>query len=294
MKNLLYIIIVALSPMAMAGGIPFEYQIGVVKISENDRKIVVNSTPPVAVSILPGGTTWPPLSIDEGGNIYAGNIVIDGATGTAVMHPKATLALPHGVEMSETHDHLQFRHNGKNCSFSLQQLGLNKQRTALAALKNSNIKFSSTATALLALVTQFGPDGRVSNYRVEQLDLGLCRISFFSDMGNPDLLVESGHSAEGGWWMTGSIEQTLMQSGDGRHWRKAVLPRDLSSLISAYVVNPREIWLAAMLPADEAESPYLLVYSGDGGKSWRNVVADDRVLERLPSGWLEGQKRRPQ
>ena len=83
----------------------------------------------------------------------------------------------------------------------------------------------------------------------------------------------------------------MLQSTDGRHWRNATLPDGLSSLVSSYVANRRETWLAAILPADE-ESPYLLAYSGDGGRSWRNVRAGDPVLARMPRGWLEGQKRR--
>lgn len=280
--------------MAFAGVTPFEYHIGAVTASEYGRNIVLNVTPPVFVSIMPGGATWPPLSLDESGTIYAGNIIINSASGIAVKHQNATVILPYGIELSERNKVLAFRSAGKNCFFPLQQLGLDNHRTALEALKNSNIVFSSTENALLALVAQFGPNGKVSNYRLQQIDLALCRISFHYDLGNPDLLIELGHSTNGGWWLTGSIEQTLLQSSDGRAWRKAALPEGLGSLISAYVANSREIWLAAILTADGNESPYLLVYSNDGGRSWRNVVANDPVLARLPSGWLEGQKRRAQ
>jgi hypothetical protein len=55
-------------------------------------------------------------------------------------------------------------------------------------------------------------------------------------------------------------------------------------------VNDQEIWLAAMLPDSEEEDP-LLVYSGDGGKTWGNIRRDAPVLQRLPKGWLGGRKR---
>lgn len=271
-----------------------KYHVGVIAFTESEQQIIVHAKATSTISILPGGATWPRGSLDAVGLIYVGNVVIDGATGSAVQHRNETLVLPHDVAIKAAENGFRFRHAGNTCWFSGDQLGLSKQRTALESLKNSNIAFTSASTGLLALVAQFGEDGRVANYRVEQLDLNRCKILFHRDLGNPDLLVELGHSTDGGWWLTGSIEQTLLQSSDGRHWRKAALPAGLSSLISAYVANPHEIWLAAILPAGENESPYLLVYSGDGGRSWRNVVADDLILRRIPSGWLEGHKRRAQ
>jgi len=147
-------------------------------------------------------------------------------------------------------------------------------------------------TACLCWRRSSAPTERVANYCIQHLDINRCQILFRHGFGNPDLLVELGHSKKGGWWITGSIEQTLLHSNDGRHWRKTALPAGLSSLVSAYVANPREIWPAAIVPDDAIESPYLLVYSGDGGRSWRNVIVNDAILRRLPRGWLEGQKRR--
>ncbi|MCD5993351.1 hypothetical protein KDX38_06475 [Pseudomonas sp. CDFA 602] len=91
--------------------------------------------------------------------------------------------------------------------------------------------------------------------------------------------------------MTGSIEQTLLRSTDGSQWHKVSLPAELSSLVSSYVVNDREIWLAAILP-DATPSPYLLVYSNDAGEHWRYLVEDDPLLAKVPAAWLEGQRRR--
>lgn len=283
-----------LAPIAMVCAMPLKYNLGKTPVSETDEKIVILTHQPISISILPGGRQWPLLTLDEAGNIYVGNVVIDGATGQAINDPKSTLVLPHDVSLKAGDGGFELRHAGKRCYFSLQLLGLDKHRSALMALSSANMVLVSAATGLLARVTQFGADGRVSNYRVEQLDLGRCGVSFHRDIGNPDLLVELGHSLEGGWWMTGSIEQTLLLSRDGHHWRKATLPAGISSLMSAYVANSKEIWLAAILHRDGMESPYLLVYSNDGGRSWRNVLANDPVLGRLPTGWLEGQKRRAQ
>jgi hypothetical protein len=276
---------------AMAHGTEFRYYLGTTTVSENNTKIIVHALTPIAIDILPGGITWPTLSLDEKGHLYIGNAILNPASGISMTHPTETLALPYDIGVIERFSGFQFRQGKADCLFSLQQLGLMNKRPAAVALKKGNIKFSSTANALLALVTQFGPDGRVSNYIVEKIDLARCIIPFQRNMGNPDLLVELGHSVEGGWWVTGSIEQTLMQSDDGQHWRNVPLPQELSSLVSAYLASPQEIWLAAILPEEKATSPYLIVYSKDGGQRWKNVSENDPVLKRLPSGWLAGQKR---
>jgi hypothetical protein len=64
---------------------------------------------------------------------------------------------------------------------------------------------------------------------------------------DPDFLIELAWSKKGGWWISGSIEQTLLSSADGIEWTPAPLDRAISSLISSYVVNRDEIWLAAVL-----------------------------------------------
>jgi hypothetical protein len=278
-------------PEVMAKGTEFRYHLGTTAVSESNTKIVVHALASITIDILPGGITWPNLSLDEIGHLYIGNTILNTGSGISMTHPTETLALPHNLSIIEKLNGFQFRQVKANCLFSLQQLGLMNERPALVALKKGNIRFSSTGNALLALVTQFGTDGRVSNYIVEKIDLGRCTIPFQRNMGNPDLLVELGHSVEGGWWVTGSIEQTLMQSDDGRHWRNVTLPPELSSLVSAYFASRQEIWLAAILPDEKATSPYLLVYSKDGGQRWENVMENGPALKKIPSGWLEGQKR---
>jgi hypothetical protein len=288
---LAYFIYLLIYPEAMAYGTEFRYHLGTTAVSENNTKIIVHALAPITIDLLPGGIPWPTLSLDEKGHLYIGNALLNPVSGISMTHSTETLALPHNLGVIEKFSGFQFRQGKADCFFSVRQLGLMNGRPAAVALKKGNIKFSSTTNALLALVTQFGPDGRVSNYIVEKIDLGRCTIPFQRNLGNPDLLVELGHSVEGGWWVTGSIEQTLMQSDDGQHWRNVTLPQELSSLVSAYLANPQEIWLAAILPDEKEASPYLLVYSKDGGQRWKNVLKNDPVLKRLPSGWLEGQKR---
>lgn len=290
MKGLLFALALTIAPIASADVLPFSYHLGAVAVSESEYDIVVHAKSPISVAILPGGKSWPILSLDQSGRIYVGNTVIDATTGRASTAALATLALPHGVQIAASGNHLQFRHAGKRCVLSPPQLGLDNNAAILTALQNRNLVFSNSRNALRALVTQFDANGDVSAYLTEKIDIGTCRVIERQNIGNPDMLIEMGNSTQGGWWITGSIEQTLLQSMDGEHWRKVGLPLGLSSLVSAYVVNPREIWLAGILVAEE-ESPYLLVVSENGGETWRNVMAGDPVLKRLPVGWLEGQKR---
>ncbi len=281
-----------LAQAALAGVAAFDYQLGATRVSEDQYQMVIHAQPAVSVEILPGGRTWPALSLDEAGRIYAGGTVIDGATGRVVEHADAALVLPHGVEVAVLDERYRFRRGGKECRLSPQQLHLDGKKSALDALKGANLALASASDALLALATRFGPDGSVVDYLVERIDIGRCQVVMQKRLGNPDLLVELGHSDRGGWWITGSVEQTLLRSRNGRHWGKVRLPVGLSSLVSSYVVNEREIWLAAALPDGDGPSPYLLVYSGDGGKRWRNLLTDDPLLARIPLAWLEGQKRR--
>ncbi|RFP14158.1 hypothetical protein D0T25_22010 [Duganella sp. BJB488] len=282
----------SLAHSALAGVNAFDYRLGATSVSEDQYQIVIHAQPAVTVAILPGGRPWPALSLDEAGRIYAGGTVIDGATGRVVSRADAALALPHGVEVAVLDERYRFRRGGKECSLSPRQLHLDAKKSALDALKDANLVLTSASDTLLALVTRFGADGAVADYLVERIDIARCRVVAPQRLGNPDLLVELAHSERGGWWITGSVEQTLLRSSDGRRWRKVNLPAGLSSLVSAHVVNEREIWLAAALPQGDGPSPHLLVYSDDGGKRWRNLKANDPLLARLPAAWLEGQKRR--
>jgi hypothetical protein len=280
------------APVALAGVTAFDYHLGATPATEDQQRIVVHAQPPVTVAILPGGKSWPALSLGEDGRIYVGGTVIDAATGRRLAQTDATLALPHGVEVRALADGYRFQRGGRDCRLSLQQLQLGKQKTALDTLKDANLMFASAEGGLLALATRFGPDGAVGDYLVERIDIDRCKVAIDHKLGNPDLLVELMHSASGGWWITGSVEQTLLRSSDGRRWNKVSLPAGLSSLVSSYIAGKNDIWLAAILPDEAAPSPYLLVYSADGGKHWRNIVADDPLLARVPAAWLEGQKRR--
>jgi len=284
----------SLCGLACAQADELRYTVGNTVFSENRQQLVIHTEPPILVEIQPGGRPWPPVAVDEFNRIYAGAAVIDATSGKRIAVPGPADALvryPHGVALAADDTGYQFARNGVRCHLPPARLGVGAAKPALASLKDGNIRIATSDQAILALVTQFSGEGTVSGYQVDRIDLAACRVASVSKLGNPDLLVELASSPRGGWWITGSTEQTLLRSSDGKAWRKVKLPRDLSSLISSYAASPTELWLAAMLASDSEATPYMLVYSGNGGKTWRSLKKDDALLAKLPAAWLEGRKR---
>jgi hypothetical protein len=177
------------------------------------------------------------------------------------------------------------------CAVPYEKLGGPKGRTPAEALQESNVNFTASQSRILALGASFLDDGQTLRYQLHSIDTRSCKVTLAARLGNPDLLVELGHTERGGWWITGSIEQTLLLSKDGQKWRKARLPKGLSSLVSSYVEDDKQIWLAGILGDIDAH-PNLLVYSPDGGKHWISLKKNDPLLAKVPVGWLEGQKRK--
>lgn len=285
---------VFLCGLASAQSDALRYTVGNTVFSESEHQLVIHTKPPTLVEIQPGGRPWPPVSVDEFNRIHAGATVIDAASGKQFAGPvpaDAVARYPHGVALAADGTGFQFSRNGVRCHLPLARLGVGAVKPPLASLKDGNIRIATSDRAILALVTQFSGEGTVSGYQVDLIDLASCKVAAVNELGNPDLLVELAWSPRGGWWITGSIEQTLLRSSNGKTWRKVKLPHDLSSLISSYAASPTEIWLAAMLASDSDQTPYMLVYSGDAGKTWRSLKKDDALLERLPPAWLEGRKR---
>lgn len=273
------------------------YRAGNVEFVEKVDQIVIQSDPPITVSVLPGGRAWPPLQIDESGRIFAGN-VIDSTTGKHItlrsMKSGAigeSVHLAGGLEVISTGAGYELRRGRRECSISYNALGGPRGRSPAEALREANVKLAATEDKALALVTSFLNDGATANYRVYAIDLRTCKVNEVANLGDPDLLVELGKSRHGGWWITGSIEQTLMISKNGTMWRTVKLPEGLSSLVSSYVVDDQQIWLAGILDNSE-EYPNLLIYSPDGGTQWINLKKNDPLLAKIPVGWLEGQKRK--
>jgi hypothetical protein len=267
------------------------YKIGSTVFSEDKHRLVIHTVPPTQVELQAGGKPWPPVSLDESGNIYAGAVIIDADSAKSMVVAGAQAVYPHAVILALRDKGYQFISHGVRCTLSLKTLGLGRAKSAMAFLKDGNFRLATSDTSILALVTQFSKAGTVSAYQVDSIDLASCKLASVKKLGNPDLLVEIGSSRRGGWWITGATEQTLLRSLDGTTWNKVALPRALSSLVSSYAVDRNEIWLAASLANDPEQDPTMLVYTADGGKTWAGIKKHDALLKKLPAAWLEGQKR---
>lgn len=283
---------------AQAGMSTLHYKVGNVTFAEDVDQIRINSTPSVNIDVLPGGKTWPLLQLDESGRIFAGPVVIDASTGKQIKSSPArgaaardVVMLPNDLEVRSLGTGYQLRLGNSHCTIAYKRLGAPRDRSPLEAFQEANVKPAASDGKILALVTSFLSDGQSTRYHVRSIDPRTCKVSLEAILGNPDLLVELGYSRQGGWWITGSIEQTLLTSKDGKKWSKAKLPEGLWSLVSSYIVDSKQIWLAGILDNSD-DYPNLLIYSADGGTSWTNLKKDDPLLAKVPAGWLEGQKRK--
>lgn len=274
------------------------YKVGNVAFAEDVDKIQIQSDPPLMIEVRPGGKTWPPLQLDEAGRIFAGAAIVDPITGKQLALPSAgaqvnsdSVILPHELAVKPNSTGYEFSLGDLKCEVSYKALRAPADRSPLKALQAANVKLAASEDKILALVSTFLSDGRSIRYHVNSVDPRTCKVSELAKLGDPDLLVELGRTRQGGWWVTGSIEQTLMTSTDGRKWRKVKLPKGLSSLVSSYVVDKKQIWLAGVL-GDSKEHPNQIIYSADGGANWTDLKKDDALLAKVPAGWLEGQKRK--
>lgn len=272
---------------------PYDYRIGAVRVTERPDAIVVHAEPPLTVEVLPGGRTWPPLTLSQAGDLHVGGTVTAARDGSVLAQAEGgALLLPFGLRVAPVAHGFRIGHGATQCMLGLRALGLDADRSAGEALHAGRVMFASSQSGLVALVRHTGDDPAATRYVAAHVALPRCQVTRTA-LGNPDFLVEVGYSTGGGWWLTGSIEQTLLRSKDGRKWQRLRLPPALFSLIGSYVVSDREIWLAAFLGAD-LDGQAALVHTTDGGRHWHALSRTDPLLARVPPGWLEGQRRKAQ
>lgn len=294
MKNGLILMVALLGQQASAQVAPYAFHLGALRVTADATTMQIHTPVPVKVSILPGGHTWPLLTLDEAGNIYVGDSIIQSRQPDRIVRAversnENVVALSNGYQVTVLPNAYRIAKGPTTCTFAPRQLGLGDDKQPLDALKSTNIVFRASDRKLLALSTRLYEEKSDTRYSIVDIDLPHCRVRSTS-LGTPDLLVELNESSKGGWWLTGSIEQTLLQSKNGKDWRRVILPKSLSSLISAYIVDPKNIWLAGMMPGGQDDDPSL-IHTSDGGKHWKYISRTDPILKELPAGWLEGWRR---
>lgn len=276
-----------------------KYSYGKVKFTETERSIEIQlpNTDIYRVDILPGGKVWPPLLIDEDGDIFFGNKIFNSKaeklTKTTNSNETSLIKLPFDNEVIPTPDGYLFKKRNHICRISKHSLQIKNNESSLESLKRWGISIAADEQNILVLRTAIkkGNQGDEKINIVFKIDVTKCKIISQEKLGDPDNLLELAWSKEGGWWITGSIEGILLRSKNGSNWHKVPLPNDISSLVSSYVINQNEIWLAAVLASSIETDPYLLIYSGNGGQTWVSMKKDDPLLSKLPLNWIEGLSR---
>lgn len=272
-----------------------QYTIGKTSFTETNEslKIQLSNSPPIHVDVQPNGF-WPPVHVDALGLIYVGEKIIDSTSGNVISTKNqdgdVVLNFPHEISVIPKKNGFLFKNRLNQCYLSNRILRIDGKKSNFELLKDKNFRITTSDKQILALQMNFNNNGE-SSYVLHEINVNQCRIVFEKNIGNPDLLVELGWTKNGGWWLTGSIESTLLRSEDGRRWRKVKLPNSLSSLISSYVVNEKEIWLAAVLASGLDSEPYEIIYSDNAGKTWSGKRQDDVLLKKMPPYWLEGKSR---
>jgi hypothetical protein len=242
------------------------------------------------------GSYWPPINTDSRGVFYLGDKVIDSTSGRLIRDEEnpdvITLGEHYSIIANNQQKSISIIRNGKKCEVTLQSLG--KQATnesAIDLLKDTSLRFVDSDGPLVVLLTDFGEGPADTKYRIATITPDSCRITSTVDVGNPDYLVELGWSPSGHWWITGSTENTLLRSSDGKAWSTIQLPSTISELVSAYISDSKDIWLAAVDSRLSLNAGPLLINSTDGGMTWTPVAWNSPLLKEVPKYWLEGQMR---
>lgn len=242
-----------------------------------------------------GGTRyWPWLFLSDAGAIDVGGLNINTRTGKAVRVStnKNALSIGNGFVLEITGaDKLRLSKGGGSCEVRIDAFGNYEAAISIIdLLRFSHIYMVSADTYLVALSRHLNEVGD-PDYRTSRIDFPTCAVTPSSRITNQDFFVDIGWTRNGGWWLVGSIEQTLLRSDDGLSWREVNLPEPTSALLSAYVKTDLEIWIAARIDPQRVGKGPMLAKSVDGGKTWRELTFESKDLEKVPYYWLEGRAR---
>lgn len=246
------------------------------------------------IKAIGGARYWPWLFLSDTGAIDVGGLNINTRTGKAVRVStnKNALSIGNGfvLEIAGS-EKLQLSKGNKSCDVRIDAIGNYTAATPITdLLQFSYLYFVSADTYLVALSRHLNEDGD-PEYRTSRVDFPTCTVTPSSRIEKQDYFVDIGWTKKGGWWLVGSIEQTLLRSDDGLKWHDVSLPETTSALLSAYAKTDREIWIAARIDPQRVGQGPMLAISDDGGTSWRELTFESNELEKVPYYWLEGRVR---
>jgi len=134
---------------------------------------------------------------------------------------------------------------------------------------------ATSARAVLLLASKPAPDSLLPT----RVDLASCRVH----TGEPikrtgfDALLQ-GHA--GGWWLTSTVENTLLVSKDGMRWTDVTLPQATHALLGAYVTPEGQAWIVV----SQADIGFRLqAYRWDEqARSWTQAA-----MGEVPRTWVD-------
>jgi hypothetical protein len=246
----------------------------------------------LASDVLPGGAVWPWVIVDDFNDLNVGSVRL------GIHRPfdlkknrPGSIFIGEGFYVSEiTKGAFSLHSDVGVCSIDYRRLGLSlgNRANALDYFKFRDIYLFAKGGYVYGLLRHERVAPSISSeYKTVKIDIRNCSFDFSESLGNPDLIVEYG-SSERYFWLTGSIESTLLISRDGVTWGRVELPSMLYGLISAYVEDEKEIWLAAGYAGVDYKSKPMILKTDDGGKSWFVPFESFSDGSRVPAKWVEG------
>lgn len=261
---------------------------------ERSTSIINQSMPIKKIEKIGGLKHWPWLFIDDNGGINTGNVFINTKTGliNIVSNRRGALSIGHNfiLEMKGSNT-IQISKGHRVCRFDIRKFGeFDTGNSLLDLLRLGYFYVYPAETYLVTLSKNLDKDSNYE-YRTSRIDFSSCKVTLSDKIDQQDYFVELRWTNKGGWWLVGSVEQTLLRSKDGLHWQEVSLPQNTSSLISAYAKTTNEIWIAARInPANAGTGP-MLAKSNDGGVTWKEITFQSEEIDDVPYYWLEGRIR---
>lgn len=240
MKKLALISFLVVSTTTIAEPAAQQYAVGKVQFDETPHKLTISASRKqiVDVEVVPGGGLWPPVTLDQSGNINAGRAVINAKTGQVVIKSAVksatVLNLGNGISALSDSSHLQLRTKNATCMFKPSQFGFEEVALFVDLLKNRDMLLAASDKEVLALTHTRISDQQSdrTEYRVWKVDVERCQVGSPTGLGDPDYLIELAWPQHGGWWISGAKEPTLLRSQDKKAWSPVRLDPDISNLMS--------------------------------------------------------------
>lgn len=237
---------------------------------------------------------WPWFVVGDNGVISAGNKDINTKTGevTVVASNKGALSIGNGfiLEIMGS-NRLQLTKGGDSCRVNISNFGSFEAGVSILDLLRLGHLYIASADTYLVALTKNIDNYDSSEYRTSRIDFPSCEVTSANKLEDQDYFAEIGWTKNGGWWLVGSIEQTLLRSDNGLKWSEVNIPKNTNALLGAYPKTANEIWIAARIDPARAGMGPMLAKTDDGGLTWREVTFQSKDLKGLPYYWLEGRLR---